>query len=98
MTESRTPERRSSSPGASRGSASPTRRGPSGCCGTPSAAPGRPGDDLLDALGGTADPDLALDGLLRLLASAAEAGEADELRAALAAEPGTRSGSPPSSA
>nr|WP_218935787.1 bifunctional [glutamine synthetase] adenylyltransferase/[glutamine synthetase]-adenylyl-L-tyrosine phosphorylase [Actinomadura citrea] len=44
-----------------------------------------PGDGLLDALGGTADPDLALDGLLRLLPAAGGG-----LRAALAAEPGTR--------
>lgn len=44
-----------------------------------------PGDRLLDALGATADPDLALDGLLRLLPAAG-----GELRAALAAEPGTR--------
>ncbi|MGI5202968.1 bifunctional [glutamine synthetase] adenylyltransferase/[glutamine synthetase]-adenylyl-L-tyrosine phosphorylase [Spirillospora sp. CA-108201] len=44
-----------------------------------------PGDGLLDALGGTADPDLALDGLLRLLAAAD-----GELREVLAAEPGTR--------
>ncbi|MEU9841867.1 bifunctional [glutamine synthetase] adenylyltransferase/[glutamine synthetase]-adenylyl-L-tyrosine phosphorylase [Actinomadura sp. NPDC048032] len=44
-----------------------------------------PGDALLDALGGTADPDLALDGLLRLLPAAG-----GELRAVLAAEPGTR--------
>lgn len=50
----------------------------------------RPGDDLLDALGGTADPDLALDGLLRLLAAASEHGAGGELREALAAEPGTR--------
>ncbi|MEW2358785.1 bifunctional [glutamine synthetase] adenylyltransferase/[glutamine synthetase]-adenylyl-L-tyrosine phosphorylase [Spirillospora sp. NPDC029432] len=40
-------------------------------------------DDALDALGGTADPDLALDGLLRLLAAADAAGEGGELRAAL---------------
>ncbi|GGP91588.1 glutamate-ammonia-ligase adenylyltransferase [Actinomadura coerulea] len=44
-----------------------------------------PGDRLLDALGATADPDLALDGLLRLLPAAG-----GELRAALAGEPGTR--------
>ncbi|MGP4025323.1 bifunctional [glutamine synthetase] adenylyltransferase/[glutamine synthetase]-adenylyl-L-tyrosine phosphorylase [Actinomadura sp. 3N407] len=50
----------------------------------------RPGDDLLDALGGTADPDLALDGLLRLLAAAPERGAGRELREALAREPGTR--------
>ncbi|MFG2086330.1 bifunctional [glutamine synthetase] adenylyltransferase/[glutamine synthetase]-adenylyl-L-tyrosine phosphorylase [Spirillospora sp. NPDC048824] len=49
-----------------------------------------PGDDLLDALGGTADPDLALDGLLRILAAASEHGAGGELRNALAAEPGTR--------
>ncbi|WP_084265649.1 bifunctional [glutamine synthetase] adenylyltransferase/[glutamine synthetase]-adenylyl-L-tyrosine phosphorylase [Actinomadura macra] len=48
------------------------------------------GDDLPEALGATADPDLALDGLLRLLAAAAERGEDGALRAALAAEPGTR--------
>ncbi|MFB4315607.1 bifunctional [glutamine synthetase] adenylyltransferase/[glutamine synthetase]-adenylyl-L-tyrosine phosphorylase [Actinomadura sp. 21ATH] len=42
-----------------------------------------PDDDALDALGGTADPDLALDGLLRLLAAADAAGEGEELRAAL---------------
>ncbi|QFG27521.1 bifunctional [glutamine synthetase] adenylyltransferase/[glutamine synthetase]-adenylyl-L-tyrosine phosphorylase [Actinomadura sp. WMMB 499] len=45
---------------------------------------------LLGALGGTADPDLALSGLLRLLAAADEHGEGSELRAALAAEDGTR--------
>ncbi|WP_243723052.1 bifunctional [glutamine synthetase] adenylyltransferase/[glutamine synthetase]-adenylyl-L-tyrosine phosphorylase [Actinomadura sp. 7K507] len=50
----------------------------------------RPGDDLLDALGGTADPDLALDGLLRILASAGERGVAGELLRALRDEPGTR--------
>ncbi|WP_030145100.1 bifunctional [glutamine synthetase] adenylyltransferase/[glutamine synthetase]-adenylyl-L-tyrosine phosphorylase [Spirillospora albida] len=44
-----------------------------------SAPPG----DLLDVLGGTADPDLALDGLLRLLASADAAGCGKELRDAL---------------
>ncbi|HEY8478912.1 MAG TPA: bifunctional glutamine-synthetase adenylyltransferase/deadenyltransferase, partial [Spirillospora sp.] len=49
-----------------------------------------PGDELLDALGGTADPDLALDGLLRLLACADERGAGRELRDALAREPGTR--------
>ncbi|MEU6752738.1 hypothetical protein ABZ914_41525 [Spirillospora sp. NPDC046719] len=48
------------------------------------------GDDLLDALGGTADPDLALNGLLRVLASADERGAGADLRAALRAEPGTR--------
>ncbi|GAA0592283.1 bifunctional [glutamine synthetase] adenylyltransferase/[glutamine synthetase]-adenylyl-L-tyrosine phosphorylase [Actinomadura livida] len=48
------------------------------------------GDDLLDVLGGTADPDLALAGLLRLLAAAGEQGAAGELRDALAKEPGTR--------
>lgn len=50
----------------------------------------RPGDELLDALGGTADPDLALGGLLRLLAAAGEKGEGARLRKALAGEPGTR--------
>ncbi|MFV2171742.1 bifunctional [glutamine synthetase] adenylyltransferase/[glutamine synthetase]-adenylyl-L-tyrosine phosphorylase [Actinomadura sp. LOL_016] len=45
---------------------------------------------LLGALGGTADPDLALSGLLRFLAAADEQGEGAELRAALAAEDGTR--------
>ncbi|WP_433478249.1 bifunctional [glutamine synthetase] adenylyltransferase/[glutamine synthetase]-adenylyl-L-tyrosine phosphorylase [Spirillospora sp. CA-142024] len=49
-----------------------------------------PGTGLLDALGGTADPDLALDGLLRLLASADERGVGGDLRGALAGEPGTR--------
>ncbi|WP_243717511.1 bifunctional [glutamine synthetase] adenylyltransferase/[glutamine synthetase]-adenylyl-L-tyrosine phosphorylase [Actinomadura sp. KC345] len=49
----------------------------------------RPGGDLLDALGGTAYPDLALDGLLRVLASAGERG-AGELLEALRDEPGTR--------
>ncbi|URN00258.1 bifunctional [glutamine synthetase] adenylyltransferase/[glutamine synthetase]-adenylyl-L-tyrosine phosphorylase [Actinomadura madurae] len=49
-----------------------------------------PSDELLDALGGTADPDLALDGLLRLLACAGERGVGGELRDALAREPGTR--------
>ncbi|MEO3823406.1 bifunctional [glutamine synthetase] adenylyltransferase/[glutamine synthetase]-adenylyl-L-tyrosine phosphorylase [Actinomadura sp. B10D3] len=47
-------------------------------------------DELLDALGGTADPDLALDGLLRLLARADERGVGRDLRDALAREPGTR--------
>ena len=42
-----------------------------------------PSDDLLDALGATADPDLALDGLVRLLAAADRAGEGEELRRAL---------------
>ncbi|WP_242901800.1 bifunctional [glutamine synthetase] adenylyltransferase/[glutamine synthetase]-adenylyl-L-tyrosine phosphorylase [Actinomadura terrae] len=42
------------------------------------------GDGLLEALGATADPDLALDGLLRLLDAA------PEIAAALDAEPGTR--------
>lgn len=49
-----------------------------------------PGDDLLDALGGTADPDLALDGLLRLFEAADEHGVGGGLRDALRAEPGTR--------
>ncbi|MBT2209600.1 bifunctional [glutamine synthetase] adenylyltransferase/[glutamine synthetase]-adenylyl-L-tyrosine phosphorylase [Actinomadura sp. NEAU-AAG7] len=44
------------------------------------------GDGLLEALGATADPDLALDGLLRLL----DAAPGPELRAALDAEPETR--------
>lgn len=48
------------------------------------------GNDLLESLGATADPDLALVGLLRLLAAADGLGEGGELRAALAAEPGTR--------
>ncbi|TDC70041.1 bifunctional [glutamine synthetase] adenylyltransferase/[glutamine synthetase]-adenylyl-L-tyrosine phosphorylase [Actinomadura sp. GC306] len=48
------------------------------------------GGDLLDALGGTADPDLALAGLLRLLAAADGQGAGAELREALAKEPGTR--------
>ncbi|MFD0904355.1 hypothetical protein ACFQ11_28495, partial [Actinomadura sediminis] len=47
-------------------------------------------ESLLGALGGTADPDLALGGLLRLLAAADEHGEGAELRAALAEEDGTR--------
>ncbi|XRQ03327.1 bifunctional [glutamine synthetase] adenylyltransferase/[glutamine synthetase]-adenylyl-L-tyrosine phosphorylase [Actinomadura welshii] len=51
---------------------------------------GGPGDGLLDALGGTADPDLALAGLLRLLAAANERGVDGELREALDREPGTR--------
>src|SRR5690606_25050287 len=38
----------------------------------------------------TADPDLALGGLLRLLAAAGEKGEGAQLRKALAGEPGTR--------
>ncbi|MFC5753403.1 bifunctional [glutamine synthetase] adenylyltransferase/[glutamine synthetase]-adenylyl-L-tyrosine phosphorylase [Actinomadura rugatobispora] len=42
-----------------------------------------PSDDLLDALGATADPDLALDGLVRLLAAADQAGQGEELRRAL---------------
>ncbi|GAA2425505.1 bifunctional [glutamine synthetase] adenylyltransferase/[glutamine synthetase]-adenylyl-L-tyrosine phosphorylase [Actinomadura vinacea] len=45
-----------------------------------------PSDDLLGALGATADPDLALDGLLRLLAASREAGEGAELRSVLARE------------
>ncbi|TYC11474.1 bifunctional [glutamine synthetase] adenylyltransferase/[glutamine synthetase]-adenylyl-L-tyrosine phosphorylase [Actinomadura syzygii] len=49
-----------------------------------------PGDDLLDALGGTADPDLALHGLLRLFEAADAHGVGAELRDALRAEPGTR--------
>ncbi|GAA4229984.1 bifunctional [glutamine synthetase] adenylyltransferase/[glutamine synthetase]-adenylyl-L-tyrosine phosphorylase [Actinomadura meridiana] len=47
-------------------------------------------DDVLDVLSATADPDLALDGLVRLLASADEQGAGRELREALADEPGTR--------
>ncbi|WP_243712946.1 bifunctional [glutamine synthetase] adenylyltransferase/[glutamine synthetase]-adenylyl-L-tyrosine phosphorylase [Actinomadura sp. 6K520] len=54
------------------------------------AGGGPVGGDLLDALGGTADPDLALAGLLRLLAAADEQGAGAELREALAKEPGTR--------
>ncbi|MBC6465334.1 bifunctional [glutamine synthetase] adenylyltransferase/[glutamine synthetase]-adenylyl-L-tyrosine phosphorylase [Actinomadura alba] len=45
-------------------------------------------DELIDALGATADPDLALGGLLRVLA--ASAGDAAELPATFAREPGTR--------
>ncbi|WP_026405679.1 bifunctional [glutamine synthetase] adenylyltransferase/[glutamine synthetase]-adenylyl-L-tyrosine phosphorylase [Actinomadura rifamycini] len=45
---------------------------------------------LLGVLGGTADPDLALGALLRLLAAADEHGEGAGLRAALADEDGTR--------
>ncbi|MFF4237045.1 bifunctional [glutamine synthetase] adenylyltransferase/[glutamine synthetase]-adenylyl-L-tyrosine phosphorylase [Actinomadura geliboluensis] len=91
MTESRTPERRSSLAGrlARLGFTDAARaewllRDAERGTGAP------PGADLLDALGGTADPDLALDGLLRLFAAADEHGEGAELRAALAAEPGTR--------
>ncbi|GAA4145056.1 bifunctional [glutamine synthetase] adenylyltransferase/[glutamine synthetase]-adenylyl-L-tyrosine phosphorylase [Actinomadura keratinilytica] len=48
-------------------------------------------DDLLDGLGATADPDLALDGLLRLLTAASgEQPAARELRKALAHEPTVR--------
>ncbi|WP_328593674.1 bifunctional [glutamine synthetase] adenylyltransferase/[glutamine synthetase]-adenylyl-L-tyrosine phosphorylase [Actinomadura macrotermitis] len=49
-----------------------------------------PGDALLEATGGTADPGLALAGLLRLLEAAAENGGDGELRAALEEEPRTR--------
>nr|WP_245868125.1 bifunctional [glutamine synthetase] adenylyltransferase/[glutamine synthetase]-adenylyl-L-tyrosine phosphorylase [Actinomadura meyerae] len=92
MTESRTPERRSSTLAgrlARLGFTDAARaewllRDAERGAGPP------PGTDLLDALGGTADPDLALDGLLRLYAAADEQGEGTELRAALAAEPGTR--------
>ncbi|WP_395107360.1 bifunctional [glutamine synthetase] adenylyltransferase/[glutamine synthetase]-adenylyl-L-tyrosine phosphorylase [Actinomadura sp. SCN-SB] len=45
---------------------------------------GGPSDEVLDALGGTADPDLALAGLVRLLEAAERAGEGEALRAALA--------------
>ncbi|WP_067478618.1 bifunctional [glutamine synthetase] adenylyltransferase/[glutamine synthetase]-adenylyl-L-tyrosine phosphorylase [Actinomadura hibisca] len=48
------------------------------------------GGDLLAALGATADPDLALGGLLRLLAAADERGEGERLRAALDGRPDTR--------
>ncbi|TDD97134.1 bifunctional [glutamine synthetase] adenylyltransferase/[glutamine synthetase]-adenylyl-L-tyrosine phosphorylase [Actinomadura rubrisoli] len=58
--------------------------------GAEAAAGAELGNDLLEALGATADPDLALDGLLRLLESADGRGEGAALRAALAAEPGTR--------
>ncbi|WP_067805776.1 bifunctional [glutamine synthetase] adenylyltransferase/[glutamine synthetase]-adenylyl-L-tyrosine phosphorylase [Actinomadura formosensis] len=86
MTESRTPERRSSLAGRlARLGFTDVPRAERLLRAAERAAGSRPGDDLLDALGGTADPDLALDGLLRLLESAD-----DGLRAALADEPGTR--------
>lgn len=47
-------------------------------------------DDLLAAVGGTPDPDLALTGLLRLLAAADERGAGGGLRAALEKEPAVR--------
>ncbi|MFC0039231.1 bifunctional [glutamine synthetase] adenylyltransferase/[glutamine synthetase]-adenylyl-L-tyrosine phosphorylase [Actinomadura rayongensis] len=49
-----------------------------------------PGDELIGALGGTADPDLALGGLLRLFAAADERGIGAALRTALGAEPDVR--------
>ena len=91
MTEPRTPERRSSLAGRlARLGFTDAARAEWLLRDAERTAGPRPADELLDALGGTADPDLALDGLLRLLASAAEAGRDGELRAALAAEPGTR--------
>ncbi|MFA1547415.1 bifunctional [glutamine synthetase] adenylyltransferase/[glutamine synthetase]-adenylyl-L-tyrosine phosphorylase [Actinomadura chokoriensis] len=91
MTESRTPERRSSLAGRlARLGFTDAARAEWLLRDAERAVGSRPADELLDALGGTADPDLALDGLLRLLASADERGVGGELRAALAAEPGTR--------
>lgn len=91
MTESRTPERRSSLAGRlARLGFTDAARAEWLLRDAERGTGSRPGDDLLDALGGTADPDLALDGLLRLLAAADEHGVGGELRAALAAEPGTR--------
>ncbi|NKZ07643.1 bifunctional [glutamine synthetase] adenylyltransferase/[glutamine synthetase]-adenylyl-L-tyrosine phosphorylase [Actinomadura latina] len=92
MTESRTPERRSSSLAGrlARLGFTDAARAEWLLRDAERGTGSRPADELLDALGGTADPDLALDGLLRLLASAEEKGVAGELRAALAAEPGTR--------
>ncbi|MGH3239811.1 MAG: hypothetical protein ACRDNL_05485, partial [Spirillospora sp.] len=82
MTESRTPERRSSLAGrlARLGFTDAARAerlllDAERDCG---AVP----DDLLDALGGSADPDLALDGLLRLLSAADAKGAGGELREA----------------
>ncbi|MFI0482203.1 bifunctional [glutamine synthetase] adenylyltransferase/[glutamine synthetase]-adenylyl-L-tyrosine phosphorylase [Actinomadura sp. 9N215] len=91
MTESRTPERRSSLAGrlARLGFTDAARA--ERLLADAERGSGVPlDDDLLDALGGTADPDLALDGLLRLLPSADEKGVGGELREALAGEPGTR--------
>ncbi|MEU5992953.1 bifunctional [glutamine synthetase] adenylyltransferase/[glutamine synthetase]-adenylyl-L-tyrosine phosphorylase [Spirillospora sp. NPDC047418] len=91
MTESRTPERRSSLAGRlARLGFTDAARAEWLLRDAERGTGSRPADDLLDALGGTADPDLALDGLLRLLASADEHGVGGELRGALAAEPGTR--------
>ncbi|MFA1539114.1 bifunctional [glutamine synthetase] adenylyltransferase/[glutamine synthetase]-adenylyl-L-tyrosine phosphorylase [Actinomadura monticuli] len=92
MTESRTPERRSSSLAGrlARLGFTDAARAEWLLRDAERTAGARPADELLDALGGTADPDLALDGLLRLLACAEEKGEGAGLRAALAAEPGTR--------
>ncbi|WP_246006972.1 bifunctional [glutamine synthetase] adenylyltransferase/[glutamine synthetase]-adenylyl-L-tyrosine phosphorylase [Actinomadura pelletieri] len=88
MTESRTPERRSSLAGRL------ARLGFTDAARAERLLLDVDKDDLLDvlleALGGTADPDLALDGLLRLLPSAEERGVGGELREALAKEPGTR--------
>ncbi|WP_396449875.1 bifunctional [glutamine synthetase] adenylyltransferase/[glutamine synthetase]-adenylyl-L-tyrosine phosphorylase [Actinomadura sp.] len=91
VTESRTPERRSSLAGRlARLGFTDAARAEWLLRDAERGTGSRPPDGLLDALGGTADPDLALDGLLRLLASADEKGEGAELRAALTAEPGTR--------
>ncbi|TDB86990.1 bifunctional [glutamine synthetase] adenylyltransferase/[glutamine synthetase]-adenylyl-L-tyrosine phosphorylase [Actinomadura sp. KC216] len=91
MTESRTPERRSSLAGRlARLGFTDAARAERLLLDAEQGSAARPGDDLLDALGGTADPDLALDGLLRLLPSADGKGVGDELREALAGEPGTR--------
>ncbi|WP_233525960.1 bifunctional [glutamine synthetase] adenylyltransferase/[glutamine synthetase]-adenylyl-L-tyrosine phosphorylase [Actinomadura spongiicola] len=88
MTESRTPERRSSLAGRL------ARLGFTDAARAERLLLDVEKDDLLDvlleALGGTADPDLALDGLLRLLPSADENGAGGELREALAEEAGTR--------
>ncbi|WUH96548.1 bifunctional [glutamine synthetase] adenylyltransferase/[glutamine synthetase]-adenylyl-L-tyrosine phosphorylase [Spirillospora sp. NBC_00431] len=91
MTESRTPERRSSLAGRlARLGFTDAARAERLLLDAERDSGAGLGDDLLDALGGTADPDLALDGLLRLLAAADAKGAGGELREALAGEPGTR--------
>ncbi|WP_407921472.1 bifunctional [glutamine synthetase] adenylyltransferase/[glutamine synthetase]-adenylyl-L-tyrosine phosphorylase [Actinomadura soli] len=91
VTESRTPERRSSlTARLARLGFTDAARAERLLLDAEKGSGARPGDDLLDALGGTADPDLALGGLLRLLPAADEKGVGGELREALSGEPGTR--------
>ena len=91
VTESRTPERRPSLAGRlARLGFTDAARAERLLLEAERETGARPGDDLLDALGRTADPDLALDGLLRVLASAGGPDAAGGLLEALRDEPGTR--------